>query len=430
LLKNIEHVSSTKKIITVEIPAEELEKEIQLALKNAQKDVKLHGFRPGKVPISIIEKRFGKSIEADVIKKIVSDHFDQATKSANLFPMSSPTIEGTLSFVRKSPLTVSFKVDVRPDLTDFKYDDLTVIDMPVSVTDEDVMKVIENYAKEKANYEASDGPAEELDIVSFDCSSENNEVKEEVIRVSTSTPYPESFTSAFIGKKTQDKFEIEADFTNRENLKLNNMKGKLQITVNSVKKRKIPLIDDEFAKDLGFNNFQELFENVKKNVINTRNNYAKNQKIKNIIDKLLECEDFELPESQLEAEISRTINNMMSMRGDNNNISEDELRKEASEIAKKNLKLSILIDVIGEREGIKISNQDMEKELFVMSGQLGISPEELLKYHMEKDGSLISLYKKAYTTAVFDKLIERAKIIPYEPDKQEATNNKQEEDKE
>ncbi|HIJ60190.1 MAG TPA: trigger factor [Nitrospirae bacterium] len=430
MLKNIEHVSSTKKIITVEIPAEELEKEIQLALKNAQKDVKLHGFRPGKVPISIIEKRFGKSIEADVIKKIVSDHFDQATKSANLFPMSSPTIEGTLSFVRKSPLTVSFKVDVRPDLTDFKYDDLTVIDMPVSVTDEDVMKVIENYAKEKANYEASDGPAEELDIVSFDCSSENNEVKEEVIRVSTSTPYPESFTSAFIGKKTQDKFEIEADFTNRENLKLNNMKGKLQITVNSVKKRKIPLIDDEFAKDLGFNNFQELFENVKKNVINTRNNYAKNQKIKNIIDKLLECEDFELPESQLEAEISRTINNMMSMRGDNNNISEDELRKEASEIAKKNLKLSILIDVIGEREGIKISNQDMEKELFVMSGQLGISPEELLKYHMEKDGSLISLYKKAYTTAVFDKLIERAKIIPYEPDKQEATNNKQEEDKE
>ncbi|MCX8069803.1 MAG: trigger factor [Thermodesulfovibrionales bacterium] len=412
MLKNIEHVSKTKKLLSIEIAANVIEDKIQSALKKAQKDVKLPGFRPGKVPINIIEKRYGKSIEADVLEELIKKYFDEAIKEAKLNPVSLPQLEGQFEFQRKSPLNVTFKIDVRAEVENLKYDDITIKDVPVNVTDEDVMRVIEQFAKERANYEASDEPAEDSDLVTFDCKSENDEKKDVILRVGSSTPYPEDFTKAFIGKKVGDQFEYEADFTDNENLPLHNMKGKVTITINTIKKRKVPSLDDEFAKDLGYQDFKTLTEQVKENITNSRTNFANNEKIKQILDKLIETYDFELPESQVEAELSALINKVKPVKSAE--ITDDDLREKLLPEAKRNVKIATLIQLIGEKENIVVSKEQVEKELYELSSQFNVAPEELLKYYMDKDGSLIQIYNKAYTKAVFAKLLEKVKIIPDE----------------
>lgn len=412
LLKNIENISPTKKLLSIEIPAEVLEDRIQLALKKAQKDVRLPGFRPGKVPLRIIEKRFGKAMEAEILEELILKYYEDAVKNANLKPVSPPQIDGQFQFVRKSPLNVNFKVDVRPEVENLKYDDITIKDYPVNVTDEDVMRAIEQFAKERANYEASDQSAEENDLVSFDCTTEHDKKEDIILRVASSNPYPEEFTKAFIDKKAGDKFEIEVDFTENENLPLHNFKGRILITVNTVKKRKIPKLDDELAKDLGFSDFNELTDTARKNILQTRTNFANNEKIKQILDKLIENHDFELPESQIEAEVSSLIKQVKTVQKETP--SDEELREELLPTAKKNVKLSTLIELIGEKEGIEVSKENVERELLEISSQFNVSPEELLKYYMDKDGSLVQIYKKAYTKAVFEKLLQKATIVSSE----------------
>ncbi len=408
MLKTVEDISSTKKRMLIEIPADKIQAEMKGAFAKAQREARLPGFRPGKVPMSMIVKRYGSAIEAEVLEKLVPEFYKSSVQDSGLTPVSAPILEEKYEYKPNEPILLKIKIDVRPKVEPLNYKGIVIKDVPVTVTDEDVQRMLNAFSNERANYEVSEGEIQEGDLVSFDCSLDNRQEKDLIVRAGASSPYPEEFTKSFIGKKTDDVFQWDADFKDNDKLPLHGMKGLLSIKINSVKKKISPPLDDEFAKDLGYETLEELKDKIRENLLSSRENQARNQKIGQILDKLIETHNFELPESLLENELTTLIQEIKSTQKDNRG--EEQLRKEMLPIAEKNVKIGILLELIGIEEGIKVTKDELEQELYATANQLNVPPEELLKYYMEQDGSLLRIHNKAYTRSVFSKLLDYAVI--------------------
>jgi len=207
LLKSCEEISTTKKRLTIEIPANVVEAEIQKGLQEAQKKANIPGFRSGKAPLTIIEKRYGKSVESEVLEKIVPDHYIQAVKEADIKPVSRPEMEDAIDFKRNSSLSMTFTVEVRPKIEGLEYEGIPVKEVPIEITDSEVDDIIKNVAEEKGTFETIDDAVASGDLVTVDYTTEDGvETKDAVIKVG-SGPYPKEFFDALIGKKKGDGFQ-------------------------------------------------------------------------------------------------------------------------------------------------------------------------------------------------------------------------------
>lgn len=149
MLKGIEEISATKKRLKIEIPADIVEGEIQKALKEIQKKAKIPGFRPGKAPISIIEKKFGKEAEADVLEKLVSESYQKAVKETKIKPLLPPMAEDAIDIKRNEPLSFELVVEVRPDIENLNYDNIEVEEISTEVKEEEIEEVLQRLSKER-----------------------------------------------------------------------------------------------------------------------------------------------------------------------------------------------------------------------------------------------------------------------------------------
>jgi trigger factor len=173
LLKALEDISSTKKRLKIEVPAEAIESEIKRGLNEAQKRARIPGFRPGKAPIHLIEKKFGKEIEADVMEKIIPEYYLKAIKEADITPVSRPVVEESFDFKRNEPISMTVSVEVRPRVENLDYENVTVKEVPVEVRDEEVDAVLNRLAEERATYESVDDAVNAGDLVTIDYTVED-----------------------------------------------------------------------------------------------------------------------------------------------------------------------------------------------------------------------------------------------------------------
>ncbi|MGW8272940.1 MAG: trigger factor, partial [Thermodesulfovibrionales bacterium] len=153
MIKSLEDISETKKRLQVEIPADVIEKKIQHSLEEVRKQARIPGFRPGKVPISIIEKRYGKQVESEVVEKVVTEYYAEAIKEADLTPVANPEWENA-DFQRNQPLTMTFAVEVLPKIESLAYEGIEVRDEEIAVSDEDVENVLMRTRAEHVRYDA------------------------------------------------------------------------------------------------------------------------------------------------------------------------------------------------------------------------------------------------------------------------------------
>ncbi|HEX8949729.1 MAG TPA: trigger factor [Dissulfurispiraceae bacterium] len=414
MLKALEDVSSTKKRLKIEIPAETIEAEIRKGLAAVQKNSKVPGFRPGKAPISLIEKKFGKSVEADVLEKLVPESYMEALKEADVRPVSEPVMEESFDFKRNAPLAMTVTVDVRPKVENLQYEGIQVKDIPVEVTDEEIDSVLKNLAEERATYEAVDEAAQPGDLVTIDYTVKSPEenarwdstAKDVVLKIG-SGPYPQEFFDGLTGRKKDEEFELEAAFPEDMQSPFAGKKPKFEIKVKDVKRRNVSAIDDEFAKDLGHESVAVLREKVKENVIAVKNREADRAKQKELLDKLLETHQFEAPESLVNAEIQGALESVKAAAKETR--PDEELRAEMRPHAEKGVRASILLELIGEKEGITVEEEDMKEEIINIAQRYYISPENVIKYYVAKDGSLEGLKRGVFERKVLNFLLGKAK---------------------
>jgi trigger factor len=122
----VEDISTTKKRLKIEIPSAVIREEYNSSLNNVKMKAKIPGFRPGKIPNNLIEKKFGDDIRADIIDRLVPQYYSKALKDADLVPVTMPTLEDTLEIKKDQPLAFSLTVEVRPKISDLTYTELKV----------------------------------------------------------------------------------------------------------------------------------------------------------------------------------------------------------------------------------------------------------------------------------------------------------------
>ena len=405
----LEDISATKKRLKIQIPAERVEAEIQKTFRELQQKSKFPGFRPGKAPMSMIEKKFGKDAEAEALEKLIPEFYQTVLMENEIIPVSKPEIEGTFEYKRNIPLELTVVVEIRPKVDNLNYEDIPIKEIPVDVKDEDIDAALQRLAEEKATYEVVEDAIANGDLVTVDYTvKEDGTVTKDVVLKIGSGTYPQEFFDGLTGRKKDEEFDLEVAFPEDSQTQFAGKKVSFRITIKDIKRRNLAAIDDEFAKDLGMENLQALKEKARENIFNFKSSEAARIKQREILDKLLQAHEFEIPESLLNAELSGIINDIRASGKDER--TDEALKEEFRENAVKSVKASVLLALIGEKEGIDVSEDDLKAEIVRVAQRFYITPENVMKYYVARDGSLEGLKNTVFEKKVLGLLLSKAKI--------------------
>lgn len=414
MLKSCEDISSTKKRLQIEIPAEQIEAEIKKALQDLQRKAKMPGFRPGKTPMSMVEKKFGKEVEAEALDKLIPDHYISALKEANLTPVTKPEMESKFDFKRGEAISMTISVEVRPKVENLQYENITVKEVPVEVADAEIEDVINNLAEEKATFESSEEPIASGDLVTVDYTAiedggqEPTISKDAVFKIDNG-PYPEEFFNVLKGKKKDEAFDMEVSFPDEPKTAFSGKKVKFDGTIKEAKKRSLPAIDDELAKDIGFESLQALRDKIKENLLAAKNREADAVKQREILDKLLETHSFDLPEGLVKAEVAQIVGDIKTAKKDER--AEDVIAQEVHHDAERRVKGSLLLELVGEKEGVTVIEDDLKREVVSIAQRFYIAPDAVVKFYVDRDGSLDGLKRIIFEKKVLKALLDKAQTV-------------------
>ncbi|MEN2994803.1 MAG: trigger factor [Thermodesulfovibrio sp.] len=404
MLKGVEEISATKKRIRIEIPADIVEEEIQKTLKEIQKKAKIPGFRPGKAPISIIERKFGKEAEADVLERLVSEYYQKAIKESNIKPLLPPVAEDAIDIKRNEPLSFDLIVEVRPEIKDLSYENIQIEEISTEVKDEEVEEVLKRLSKERGSYEPIEGPSMYEDLVVIDYKTDiGKEAKDYVYKIGAG-PFPEDFSKALEGRKKDETFNVTVNFPEHSIADFAGKSVQFEITVKEIKRRySIPY--EELYKELGFEDIDSLRKHIRESLEKAKKEQALEKQKLDILNKLLETYDFELPEGLVELEMKRITQEYEYL-----GIDVIQNMDKIAETAKRNVKAYILIDTIGEKEGVSVSEEELKQEIVNIAKKYSITPQGVIQYYMSRDGSLEAIRNRVFERKVFDILLQKAII--------------------
>lgn len=414
MLKTVEDISTTKKRLKIEIPADTLEDEITDSLEKVKKTATIPGFRTGRAPMTFIEKKFGKKVEGEVLDRIIPRVYVDALKEADIIPVTDPVLEGGIDFKRREPVSLTLTIEVMPKITNLTYENLSIRDIAASVDDTEVESVLKRSQEEKAAYEPSEGPVGMNDLLSFDYASDGGEitVKDQIYKVGGSL-FPEDFALKLIGRKKGDALSVESVFPEEHpSEKLAGKRLTLNVVINDIKKANLPAIDDEFAKDLGLDNLDALRNHVREETLKAKKNEVVKIQKAEIMKKLLETHEFDAPEAMIENETTMLATDDAVGRQEKENIPEKEDSKAAKEELKaravRNVKAMLLLAAIGRKENISVSEDEIKSSLLSMSKRFGVPPESLMKFYISKEGSLEGLKNSIFEDKVLERIISKA----------------------
>ncbi len=418
MLQAVEDISSTKKRITIEIPPEVIEKEIRDSLEQLRQNTKIPGFRPGRAPLNLIEKRFGKKVEEEVLGKVIPEFYSRALREAQLTPVTTPQFDEGFDFKRNNPINLSFTVEVMPKIENLNYSEIKTSDIPIDVDEEEIEDFIKRLQDEKALYEAAEKEIGRDDLITFDyvdCEVVGEEtppaVKEQISKIGREI-LPLDIEERLMGKKKGE--EVEFTNTFHEHFRVKDLAGKtvkVKILIREIKRKIMPEIDDEFAKDLGYENLQVLRETIKERLHNAKKEQAAKIQKAEILNTIIESHDFEVPETLLKNEVQSLMIESKRYEGSRPEEEKKDIKDLQSELEKRalrNVKASIIINAIGQKEGVTVTDDEVTERTHLIAQRLSATPEAVKKFYITKDGSLEGLRHSIYEDKVLDLLLSKA----------------------
>ncbi len=269
MLQEIEEVTPTTRKLTINVPADVIQSETDTIYSQLQATAKIPGFRAGKVPQSILEKKFSKNVETEIIEKIVPRFYMDAVKEAKLEPVSYPNVEDRIVIKPGEPLSFTVTVEIKPEIEDINYEGIVLKEKTAEVEDAEIDKAIESLRESKALYSATEDALEENDMAIINSDAFiDGEPKDEFSHkeypfVIGSEEMPKEFSTELKGKKKGDEVEIKIKFD--EDMPNDTLKGKellCKVTITDGKKKNLPPLDDEFAESAECKTMEELKKKI------------------------------------------------------------------------------------------------------------------------------------------------------------------------
>ena len=394
--------------ITVTIPAETVAAEAESILKRYQKLARVPGFRKGKVPASLVKQRFAEEIKGEIVEALVPRYFREETQKQKLQPVSQPRVTD-LHFHDGEPLTFKASFEILPEFEVSPYGDLHIEKMDATITDEDVEQALNNLGEQRATYHpVEEGHAladGEFAVVSFkgtarqgDAEGEAKpvEVDEVMVQIAGENTIPE-FSENLRGAKAgeQRSFEVKYadDFSDKR------LAGKTmdyEVNVREIKTRSVPELNDEFARELGadFNTLDDLRTRLRENMITEKRHAAEHRGKDQIVEELVKRNDFPVPESMLEQQVDVRLERGLRALAAQGMKTEDmkrmdfaRLRAGQREAAVREVKASLILEQIADKEQIEVPEEELDGELQALAEHSKQTLEQV-RARLTQDGGL------------------------------------------
>jgi trigger factor len=407
-----------KRSIEIEIPLEEVEKTKERVTSSLRQRVKLPGFRPGKAPLNMIQSRFESDIRHEVLDLLLPQAFRDKMDKDHVKVVGQPNITD-LTFEPGQPIRFKAAFEVAPEFELAEYRGLPAKYEEPTVTDEELDKRLESMRENKAEYINLDPrPLEAHDYALVHLKSLHGlaeAIDQDVqIQVAGEDTLP-AFNEALLGMQPEESKEVEVTYP--DDYGQDNLAGKtvkFELAVKTVRKKELPALDDEFAADLGdFKTLDELKDAVRKAIF-AEKQYAASQAAKEeIIDHLVEQNPFPVPETyvdrQIENQVKMQLRDLAGRGIDPNTIKLDWAKVKASQAEKatRNVRASLLLEKIADKEGIAATKDEVDAELQRIARQER-EAVAVTRARLDKDGTLGRIAGHIQTEKTLQFLFEQA----------------------
>ncbi len=431
---NITDLSPCKKQLRIEIDVETVNAKFDAVAKDFRRHAHLPGFRPGKAPLANVMRSYGDKIGEEAKRTLMSDSYAKALKENELRPVIMPEVE-ELQFGHGKPFQYLATLEVTPAFEIPEYIGIEVEKERRSVNDADIAKALDTLREQRVSYADMDRPAVEDDfiVVNFTGTIDDKPITD-LIKVArglteqknfwlhkTQNPLIPGTVEALIGSSKGDKktvtLTIPDDFIYEE---IVGKEAKYEIEVVQVKEKSLPELDDKFAKGFGAESMDKLREGVENDLKNELE-YSQKKSIRNqCVDKLLGAVNCDLPETIVNEATRAAVHNIVQQnheRGVGKEIIEenkDKIYANAKTDAEVRVKANYILSKIAEKEGIKVTDQELSRQVAAMAAQQKVKPQKLAQ-QLKDNGTIYQVQEEIMNAKVIDLLEEKAKVTEIDP---------------
>ncbi|MGD8264413.1 MAG: trigger factor [Desulfobacterales bacterium] len=428
----VENVSSVKKTLHIEVPADEVVRELNSAYKELKKRAKVKGFRPGKIPRSVLERLFKKDVHADVSSKLIQSSFMEALKETELKVIGNPQLDPP-ELDASGPYAYDATVEISPEIDDIDYKGLALKRTNYTVSDEEVEAQLKILQKNMADYQKIEEsrPIREDDyaLIDYEGFREGQPFPETALTQNFRMKIGDGqilkeLDDQIIGMKPGDTKEVNVTFPqDYSNENLAGLDISFRVTLNEIREEVLPKINDALAKKAG--QYETLDELKKVIVDNLNQGYSKRMEQElheQIYQDLIAKTDFEVPDTLVEMELEGIVAEAersfayRNISMEDLGVTRESIAEKYRDTAVKQVKRHLLLNKMIDQEDLSLSDDELESALGEMAENFNQPLEEIKKYYDQQQDKLEFFKHTLLEKKAIKLIIDSGKIEDVEPE--------------
>ncbi|OIJ10310.1 trigger factor [Anaerobacillus arseniciselenatis] len=425
-----EKLEGNQGVLTIEVDAEKVNEALDQAFKKVVGKVNVPGFRKGKIPRAMFEQRFGvESLYQDALDILLPNAYASAIEETNIDPVDRPEID-VEQMEKGQTLIVKATVTVKPEVQLGEYKGLEIEEMETTVTDEDVELELKQLQEKHADLVVvEDGAIENGDTAVIDFEGfvdgtpfEGGKAENYSLEIGSGSFIP-GFEEQLIGLKSADTKDVEVSFP--EEYHAPELAGKpavFKVTVHDIKRKQLPELDDEFAKDVNeeVETLDELRKELKDKMIQDKETEADHNKRDTLVEKAAENATIDIPEAMITTEVDRMLEEFgqrlqaqgmsLDMYYQFSGSDENGMREQFKADAEKRVRINLTLEAIAQTEGLEVTEEEVDAELEKMAELYKRSVDEL-KQILAMQGGTDAMKGDLKVRKAVDFLVDNSKVV-------------------
>jgi trigger factor len=405
---SIENTGGLARRMTVQVPAERVDQEVESRLQSMCQTVRLDGFRPGKVPLKVIEQKYGKQVRLEVVGQVVNSTLQEALSQENVRPAGVPSIDPKEP-VPGEPLEYTATFEIFPELSGAIKYNFKLSKSQADITEQDISAMLENLRSQRGVWKAVDRAAQNTDQVTIDFEGSvdskpfagNKGEKMEVVLGSNSMipGFEEQLVNVKAGEEKMLDITFPDDYPSKE---VAGKDAKFDVKVHSIAEMELPELDDEFARAFGVEDggMQGLQSEIASNMGRELSGLIKSKLKNDVFTGLLDSNPVDVPKSMIDSEIEE-LQQQQGNQGLDTAILQD--------TAERRLKLGVIVSALAKQNQIEL-DPDRVRELVETIAQSYEKPEEVVQWYYGNQELLSGVQSTVIEEQVVDWVIEHSGV--------------------
>jgi trigger factor len=372
---SIEDIKGSQKLIKIEVDKARVDSVLADVYSSIQKKASIPGYRPGKAPIDLVKSNYNKSASEEAVNRLIWECYREAIQQKDIQPTGYPVVED-VDFSQDRPLKFAVKIDVRPEFRLKQYKDIKVKEKAYQVEDDDMEKALQQLQESSAEYKNISPRTiqkEDYLVCNYECFEDGKLVdkKDKLWLYINDKLQPKELLEALLGSELNSTKEVQVNYPDDYEYKeLAGRKRTYKVTAREIKEKTLPKIDDELAKAAGnFSDLEQLKTAIRENILNSKKLESGRDLESQIYKFLLGAHDFDVPDSLVENQVARLLEEAkqrliyQGYKKEDLDQQDSKLKESVRSQARENVRLFFIIDKIARQENIEVTPGEIEKKI-------------------------------------------------------------------